>query len=104
MQRIDHIRKMLAENGPDSFLEHALALELIKEGDEPAARLQFEALLARDPEYLGSYYHLAKLYERQGSPNLAIQAYEKGIALAGQKNDRHSLQELRNALDELQDS
>ncbi|MFM7710702.1 MAG: hypothetical protein ACKO5C_07265 [Ferruginibacter sp.] len=104
MQRIDHIQKMLAENGPDSFLEHALALELIKEGEEESARLQFEALLARDPDYLGSYYHLAKLYERQGFQDQAMHMYEKGITLAAQKNDRHSLQELRNALDELQDN
>jgi Tfp pilus assembly protein PilF len=104
MQRIDHIRNMLKENGPDSFLEHALALELIKVGDEQSARSQFEALLERNPDYLGSYYHLAKLYERQGAIDQAIKAYETGIALAAQKNDRHSLQELRNALDELQDN
>ena len=36
----------------DSFLQHALALEYIKLGDDEAARKLFEELLERDPGIL----------------------------------------------------
>jgi len=58
------IRQMLVDNPADNFLQHALALEYIKLGDDKQARNLFEDILNRDPAYIGSYYHLAKLLER----------------------------------------
>ena len=64
MDRIEKLKEFLQANPADSFLQHALALEYIKLGDDEAARKLFEELLNREPGYIGSYYHLGKLLER----------------------------------------
>ena len=72
MDRIGKIKAMLVDMPEDSFLQHALALEYIKLGDDVQARQLFETLLNREPGYVGSYYHLAKLLERNGQEADAI--------------------------------
>jgi Tfp pilus assembly protein PilF len=101
MDRIEKIKAMLAENPKDSFLCHALALEYIKLGNENDARILFESILEKEPGYIGSYYHLAKLLERIGETHEAIKVYEKGMEMAKKANDNHSLSELRSAFEEL---
>ncbi len=85
----------------DNFLRHALALEYIKVDNEVKARELFEAILTEFPDYIGSYYHLGKLLERVGKPELAIEWYAKGMAAAKQSGDQHAYNELRGAHDEL---
>jgi Tfp pilus assembly protein PilF len=65
-------------------LQHALALEYIKIGEDGEARKLFESILDRDAAYIGTYYHLAKLLERTGHNEEAIQWYEKGMTAAKQ--------------------
>lgn len=101
MDRIDRIRTMLKENPGDCFLQHALALECIKLGNDEEARLLFESVLEKEPGYIGSYYHLAKLLERIEQNEKAIKVYEKGMEEAKKSGDNHSLSELRSAYEEL---
>lgn len=101
MERIDKIQTMLKENPSDSFLQHALALEYIKIGDDEEAKKLFETILVREPGYIGSYYHLAKLLERQQNEQGAIAVYEKGMKEATSAGDQHAYNELRSALEEL---
>lgn len=101
MDRIPKIQELLQANPADSFLQHALALEYIKIGNEEAARSLFEEILNRDPGYIGSYYHLAKLLERTGNTDQALQVYEKGMDAAKKAGEQHALSELRSAWEEL---
>lgn len=103
MNRIDKIKEMLAQSGRDSFLEHALALEYIKLEKQQEALDVFTDLLRNNPDYLGSYYHLGKLYEALGQKDEALITYEKGMELAKSVKDMHSFNELRGAYDELMD-
>ena len=101
MDRIEKIKEFLKNTPEDNFLQHALALEYIKIGNETEARNLFETILTRDPKYIGSYYHLAKLLERIGDTDGAIEWYEKGMEMAKQAGEQHALGELRSALEEL---
>lgn len=101
MERINKIKEMLASNPQDNFLNHALALEYIKLGDDVAAQTIFEQLLNNEPGYVGSYYHLAKLLERNGKEQEAIVVYEKGMHMAKEKGEQHAFNELRSAWEEL---
>lgn len=101
MDRIPQIKQLLLATPNDSFLKHALALEYIKIGDDVAARQQFEELLAYEPGYVGSYYHLGKLLERAGDNAGAISVYEKGMNMAKAANERHAYNELQSAYEEL---
>jgi Tfp pilus assembly protein PilF len=101
MDRMDKIKTMLADNPADNFLQHALALEYIKLGNDKEARKLFEAILQRDPGYVGSYYHLGKLLERVGETDNAIRIYEKGMEETKRIGDNHAFGELRSAYEEL---
>jgi len=101
MDRIEKIREFLKQNPHDNFLNHALALEYIKLGRDEDARLLFEEILLRDPAYIGSYYHLAKLHERNESVEEAISVYEKGMEAAKKAGENHAYSELRSAYEEL---
>lgn len=101
MDRIGKLKEYLSAAQHDSFLQHALALEYIKLGNEEEARKLFEDILAREPAYIGSYYHLAKLLERVGETGRAIEIYEKGMYEAKQAGDNHSYNELQAACDDL---
>lgn len=99
-QRIVQLQQMLQENPQDPFLLYALALEYRKQ-DLEQANLYFSKLLQQHPAYLPTYYHAAALYTELGQPQEAKNTYEKGIALAQQQNDAHTLRELRNAYQNL---
>ena len=101
MDRIEKIKQMMADSPSDSFLQHALALEYIKLGKEGDARKLFETILEREPGYVGSYYHLAKLLERTGETDAAIKIYEKGMEETKKVGDNHAYGELRSAYEEL---
>lgn len=103
MERIEKLKEYLTRQPQDSFLQHALALEYVKLGDDATARQYFEKLLAENPAYVGSYYHLGKLLERVGEAALAIAAYNNGMAQAKAAGDRHAYSELQGALEDLED-
>lgn len=103
MNRIDKLLEYLKASPEDSFLQHALALEYVKIGEDDLAADHFTRLLAQNPGYVGSYYHLAKLYERKGEVAAAVNTYNNGMQQAKNAGDMHALNELRGALEELED-
>lgn len=101
MSRIEKLLEYLKKNDKDSFLQHALALEYIKVGQDEEARKLFNEILLREPSYVGSYYHLAKLLERVGDFDKAIRIYKRGMEEAQKAEDRHSYSELQMALEDI---
>ena len=99
--RIEKIQEYLKVNPQDNFLRHALALEYIKMGNDHAAKDLFLSILQDSPDYVGSYYHLAKLLERIGETALAVEWYEKGMIEAKKSRDNHSYNELQAAYEDL---
>lgn len=92
---------MLKASPSDNFLRHALALEYIKQGNDNDAKDLFLTLLHESPGYVGSYYHLAKLYERNNQDTDAIHWYEKGMTAAKEAKDNHAYNELQSAYEDL---
>ncbi len=101
MDRKIKLKEYLKASPADSFLKHALALEYVKSDEDDNARDLFEEILTNDPGYIGSYYHLAKLLERTGENDLAVQWYKKGMDAAKAVGDNHSYNELQGAYDDL---
>ena len=98
MDRKERLWAFLREHPEDLFTRHALAMEYIKTGDDKDARELLEEVLTRDPGYIGSYYHLGKLLERQGDSAGAEAVYQRGIEAATKAGDRHAAGELTTAL------
>ena len=99
MDRQEKLKEFIAADPSDFFSRHALAMEYIKEGKEEDARILLESIITENPSYVGSYYHLGKLYERTGKTALAETIYQKGIEECKRVNDRHAMSELNSALD-----
>jgi Tfp pilus assembly protein PilF len=101
MTRIERIIEFLNQQPKDNFLRHALALEYIKIGEDLKARDLFLEILTESPDYIGSYYHLAKCLEKLEEREAAIVWYEKGMAAAKLAKDNHSYSELQAAYEDL---
>ena len=101
MDRIQKLLDFLEKTPDDNFLKHALALEYIKANEAFKARQLFEDILSKNPDYIGSYYHLAKLLEQTGERENAISWYEKGMAAAKKAGDNHAYNELQSAYEDL---
>lgn len=103
MERKEKLLQLLKNDPLDSFLNHALALEYIKEGKDIEAENLFKAILEREPDYTGTYYHLAKLLERKNDYEAAIKWYEKGMAAAKVAKDMKTYNELQAAYEDISD-
>ena len=95
--RIRRLQTMLENDPLDVFLQYALAMEFKNENDPESAINYLEAVRNQDPDYLGVYYQLGKLYEAKEQPALAIAVFEDGIKRAAALQDLHTLAELKNA-------
>ncbi len=93
--RLSRIKKMLSEQPNDAFLLFALAQEQQKE-DEQAALETYSLLHETHPDYVGLYFHYAKLVAKTDQ-NQAHQLYDQGLAVAKSQGDNHAHAELQNA-------
>jgi Tfp pilus assembly protein PilF len=103
MDKIEKLKNFLSQSPDEPFLKHALALEYIRLGNRAEARKLFLEILTRDPSYIGTYYHLARLLEQAGESADAKIWYEKGMLAAKQAGDIHAYNELQAAYEDLID-
>lgn len=97
-KRLDLIEEMRQKNPKDSFLNYAAALEYHKIGSVDKAVELLEYIIKNDPDYLGAYYKLGKLYEDNNKIKKAIAVYKSGKVIAKKQNDLKTIGELTEAL------
>lgn len=96
-KRLEQIQAMREEDPFDSFLKYAEAKEYEGMGDTDRAIQLFEKLRKDDPEYVGLYFHLARLYGKNENFDAAFEIYDVGIQVAERLHDLHALSELKSA-------
>ena len=97
----DRLALLLAfyEQDPDdAFTRFAIAKEYLKRDAPEQALAFYEKLIADQPEYTGTYYHLGKLYETLGRKDEAVATYQQGIEAARRQRNLKDLSELQDAL------
>ena len=102
---MDRLKALLAfyeEDPQDAFTRFALASEYLKAQNIEKALTFFEDLIRDIPSYVGTYYHLGKLYQTIGRNDDALHTYEQGIKKATEARDLHARAELQDALLSLQ--
>lgn len=106
MNKEERLKKLLdweARKPDDAFLKYAIAQEFVSIKDDENARIYFELLMNKFPDYLATYYQYAKLLERYGKITDAQNIYLAGITVAKTKDDNKTMRELNEALMMLQD-
>ncbi len=98
MDRLSQLLQYYEEDPDDPFVRFALAMEYLKRKRFEEARTFLEGLVVDHPRYVGTYYHLGKLYEREGEREKALETYRKGVAVAMELRDFHARAELQDAL------
>lgn len=95
--RLELLKSMLEKNPKDSFLLFAIAKEYEGLGNNKAALDFFLSLRESQPDYVGLYYHLGKLYEKNEEIEKAFFTYKDGMEVAKAAGDQHALNELTGA-------
>jgi len=96
-QRIEQLKKFIAEEPNDPFYVYALALEFLKT-DKTEAKKLLKTVLEHHPTYLPVYYQLAMLFIELNELQTAENTLQRGITLAKEQKDFKALQELQNLL------
>ena len=97
-QRIERLLEYLEQDGHDSFVLFALAMEYDKAGDCQRALQYFDRLIQRDPDYAWAYYHKGQLLGRLERLQQARACFEAGIPVAEKISEFHTRDKLREAL------
>ena len=95
--RLEQLNEFLEASPGDAFILFAIAKEYENLDNLPKA-LEYYQLLEKDqPDYVGTYYHLGKLYEKMEEPNKAFQTYKDGMVISKKAGDQHAFSELAGA-------
>ncbi|NJK83974.1 MAG: tetratricopeptide repeat-containing protein [Saprospiraceae bacterium] len=103
-ERLKKLFVFLEDSPNDPFLLFAIAKEY-EALNEPAASLKhYELLVNEHEDYVGTYYHLGKFYEKLNQLDKALDTYRQGMTVAKQQGDKHAWSELAAAKMELEDN
>jgi tetratricopeptide (TPR) repeat protein len=95
--RLAKLLEFLESDPNDPFVLYALATEYNNANDPKMAFDYYLRLVDEHPDYVGTYYHLGKLYEKTDQKEAALEIYQKGMVAAKNKRDMHAFSELQGA-------
>ena len=93
--RLARLHEFLNNEPDDPFLKYALATEYLSLNDTEKALSYFNDLVINHPSYVGTYYHLGRLYETLGKKEDAVKTYQTGMQVARKAGDNHAFSELQ---------
>ncbi|MEJ7779872.1 MAG: tetratricopeptide repeat protein [Daejeonella sp.] len=93
--RLQKLLNFLQDEPNDPFLKYALATEYLNANDLDKALHYYEDLISQHADYVGTYYHLGKLYEQLNRKSDAIETYKKGMDVSRSAKDMHAFSELQ---------
>lgn len=96
-QRLEQLLNFYQDSPEDGFILFALAKEYEGLGQSDLALEHYLKLQGIDPNYIGLYYHLGKLYEKFQQEQKAWDTYTEGLKRAQQAGDQHAASELAGA-------
>jgi len=103
INRLERLLEFSKTEPNDPFLKYALATEYLRLNNTEEALRYYLDLVDKHTDYIGTYYHLGKLYEQLGQQDDALRVYEQGIEVAKRIKDQHALSELMGVYNSLQD-
>jgi tetratricopeptide (TPR) repeat protein len=93
--RLEKLLEFIKNEPDDPFLKYALATEYLRLNQTDRALAYYEDLVNNHPNYIGTYYHLGKLYEALNRKQDAINTYQTGMTVTRDQRDNHAFSELQ---------
>lgn len=103
VNRLEKLLEFIDNDPNDPFLKYALATEYLRLNNQGEALKFYIDLVQNHEDYVGTYYHLGKLYELRQEQESALKIYQKGMEVAKKIKDHHALSELMGVYNSLQD-
>ena len=92
--RIDAFRAMLERGQDSALLRFSLGNEYLAAGEPGIAAEHLAEAVRLDPDYSAAWKLLGRALADDGRSTDAIQAYEKGIAIAERNGDHQAAKEM----------
>jgi predicted Zn-dependent protease len=97
-KRLEFLQKLTSSGSVDPFAWYGLAMEYRSLERRDEALATFEALRARNPDYVAMYLMCGQMLEQMGRVEDAKLWLQSGMEAAQKKGDTHALGELEGAL------
>jgi tetratricopeptide (TPR) repeat protein len=95
VSRLEKLLEFIKSEPDDPFLKYALATEYLRLNHTDKALEYYEELVNKHPDYIGTYYHLGKLYEALDRKEDAVNTYQTGMKVTREQRDNHAFSELQ---------
>jgi predicted Zn-dependent protease len=99
--RRELLEDFVANKPDDAFSRYGLAMEYMNSGDSAAADTQFQALLARNADYIPAYLMYGQFLARESRTDEAKRVLSNGIAAAAKMRNEHARSEMETVLKDL---
>ena len=99
--RIDAIRKMLADKGEDTFLIYSLGMELTSAGRYDEAADEFARCIELDEDYLAAYTEAGKALRAAGRLDEAREMFITALEVATAQGESHTRDFIQQQLEGL---
>lgn len=99
MNRLEQVKQMLEESPDDPFLIYAMAMEHLETAPDQALPY-LEQLYREHPDYVGTYYQLARLYVAYERLEEAQKVYQQGLKVLKKSAESKLTRELEMAYEE----
>jgi Tfp pilus assembly protein PilF len=91
---LDRLLKLVGTPRDGALLRFSLGSEYLKAGDPLSAVVHLREAVARDPDYSAAWKLLGKALAESGGAESALEAYERGIAVAESRGDKQAAKEM----------
>lgn len=92
--RLEQFKELASADPHDPVVHFGLGSEHLKLGEFADAAAAFRRSLELQPDYSAAHRELGKALEKLGERQAAIEAYQKGRAVAEQKGDLQTAKEI----------
>ena len=101
VSRREQLTQMLQSDADDVFLNYALAMAMLAEGDDEAGLRQMDRVIELDPNYVAAHFQKGQALARAGNLDDARSALQRGILVARKVGDTHAEGEMTGFLESL---
>ena len=89
-----NLMKLVGTPRDGALLRFSIGNELLKDGDAAGAAVHLQSAVEFDPRYSAAWKLLGKALTDSGREDEALQAYRRGMVVAGERGDKQAAKEM----------